>query len=220
VGCRLAEHGTPFYLSYARARDSAGNLGTMNFSDQLVSRFFADLSENVAQLIAMPAGADIGFMDTAMQSGMNWLDELLHSLGTCQVLIPLLSVPYLHSEWCGREWYAFSQRTSQALPGTGSSPRQGHIIPVLWAPVPFPLPSPVKEEMIFSPTSTPDRGLPGEYAAHGLYGLLRMGREDSYQIITWQLAVTVAKVYSNLQLKFRKFRVEDLQNAFDERPLV
>ena len=78
----------------------------------------------------------------------------------------------------------------------------------------------MKEELIFSPTGTPDRGLPGEYAAHGLYGLLRMGREDSYQIITWQLAVTVAKVYSNLQLKFREFKVEDLRNVFNERPLV
>lgn len=184
----------------------------------MATRFFSDLSENLGQLIARPAGSDLGFMDTGMQGGTSWVNELLHAMGTCQVLIALLSAPYLSSEWCGKEWYAFSQRTSQALPGTGTSFRQGHIIPVAWAPVPFPLPAPVNEGMIFSPTSTPDRDLPREYKAQGIYGLLRMGREDSYRIVTWQLAMLIAKIYHNQRLSFREFKLEDLRNVFDERP--
>lgn len=214
----MVDHGTPFFLSYARARNGAGNRGMAHFSDQMAREFFLDLSENIGQLIARPTGADLGFMDSGIQSGNNWVDEVLHAMGTCQVLIALLSAPYLSSEWCGKEWYAFSERTSQALPGTGTPPRQGHIIPVLWAPIPSPLPSPVKEEMIFYPTSTSNRDL--EYKTQGIYGLLRMGREDSYQKITWQLAMAIAKVYSNQRLRFREFRVEDLRNVFDERPRV
>jgi len=212
----VLDHGTPFFISYARAWGGSGNPDAAHPSDLMARRFYFDLSENVGQLISRKTGAEIGFMDTGMQGGMNWVDELLDAAGTCQVLIPLLSAPYLSREWCGMEWCAFSRRRVRRLPGAGAPPSQGHIIPVRWAPLPFALPSPVSEEMIFSPTGDPDPELPAKYKANGVYGLLRMGREDSYQIIVWQLAKLISKVYHSQRLSARKLRLEDLKNVFQE----
>jgi len=223
VGRAVPDHGTPFFLSYARARNNSSRKGKISFSDQMARRFYFDLSENVGQLISRRTGADVGFMgtgeqdgfiDTEMQGGRHWVDELLHAAGICQVLIPLLSAPYLSRAWCGKEWCAFTRRNPQSLPGMEPLPRQGHIIPVLWAPVTFALPSPVSKELIFSPAGTPDPDLPARYEANGVYGLLRMGQEDSYQIIAWQLAMLISKVYHSQQLEFCEFTLESLDNVF------
>jgi len=205
---------TPFFVSYARARDGSGNLGTVRISDQMTKRFFFDLVENVGQLISRTTGAEVGYMDTGTQAGADWRDELLHAAGTCQVLIALLSAPYLSSEWCGKEWCAFSQRTRQPLPGVAAAPRQGHIIPVIWAPLPYPLSPPVSKEMVFSPTGNPKSELPAEYKENGVYGLLRMEQKDSYQITVWQLARLISKIYHSQRLRSRKLRFEDLRDCF------
>lgn len=210
----MPDQRTPFFLSYARAEDGLGHPGTAPFSDQMARRFFLNLKEDVGQLISLATGADIGFMDTGMQGGMHLVDELLHAAGTCQVLIPLISAPYLSREWCGKEWCAFTKRSSQRMPGAEASPHQGHIVPVLWAPVRHPLPAPVRDELIFAPDNSPDPDLPAEYRANGLYGLLRMGREDSYKIVTWQLAMLISKIYHSRHLKVRRFVFEDLVDVF------
>ncbi len=216
VGHAVPDHGTPFFLSYARVRGGSGNPGVAHPSDQLAERFYFDLSENVAQLIVRKTGAEIGYMDTEVQGGVQWVDELLHAAGTCQVLIALLSAPYLSREWCGREWCAFSQRRVQRLPGKGVPLHQQHIIPLRWAPLPFKLPSPVSEDMIFAPAGHPDPELPAQYKVNGVYGLMRMGREDSYQIIVWQLAMHISKIYYHQRLRTRRFKLQDLHNAFQE----
>jgi hypothetical protein len=215
----LPDRGTPFFLSYARAEDSPSSVGEAHYSDQMAERFFFDLSENVGQLISRRTGADVGFIDTKVQGGMQWPYELLHAAGTCQVLVALLSAPYLSSKWCGIEWCAFSRRTAQRPPGTKPFRREGWIIPVRWAPMPFPLPSPVSEDMIFSPDNIPDPDLPARYRADGVFGLLRTGQEDSYQIIAWQLAKRISKIYHNQRLRSRRFRIEDLENVFQEAAL-
>jgi hypothetical protein len=205
------DHGTPFFLSYARA-------GEAGHSNKMAERFFFDLAENVGQLVSLRTGAEVGFMDTLVRGGRQWTDELLHALGVCQVLVPMLSAPYLASELCGKEWGAFSQRSVRRLPGTSASPDLGCIIPVIWAPVSGPLPSPVSERLIFAPGGRPNSGLPAEYRTNGVYGLMRMGQEDSYQIIVWQLAILIAKVFHSQRLEHRRFKLEDLRNAFrDER---
>jgi hypothetical protein len=214
----VPDHETPFFLSYARAKDGSRRPDVAHSSDQMTERFFRDLQEDIGQLISMRTGADIGFMDTGMRGGVRWVDELLHAAGTCQVLIALLSAPYLSCEWCGREWFAFKQRIPQKLPGTDASSRQGNIIPVIWAPVRFALPSPVSDEMIFSPTGDPDPDLPARYKANGVYGLMRMGREDSCRIITWQLAMLVSEVYYSQRLEVCEFQLEHLDNAFRGAP--
>ncbi len=98
----MPDHRTPFFLSYARARESPGHPGRAHISDQLAEQFFFDLEEDVGQLISRETGADIGFMDIGMQPGTHWADALLHAAGTCQVLIPLISAPYLYRDWCGK----------------------------------------------------------------------------------------------------------------------
>jgi hypothetical protein len=69
--------------------------------------------------------------------------------------------------------------------------------------------------MIFMPTSKPDPQLPAQYRENGIFGLLRMGREDSYHIIVWQLAMHVSKVYHSQQVEPQVFRLEDLHNIFE-----
>jgi hypothetical protein len=209
-----ANQETPFFVSYARARERSGRSGAPHFSDQLTRQFFFDLSEDVGQLISRTTGSDVGFMDTGMPGGTRWRDELLHAAGTCQVLIALVSAPYLSSKWCGMEWYAFSQRTPKQDADAAISPRQGHIVPVLWAPIPFAIPPPVCAELVFSPADDPDPGLPAEYKANGVYGLLRMKRKDSYQIVVWHLARLIADIYHNQVLEPREFEFEELKNAF------
>ena len=81
----------------------------------------------------------LGFMDQEMPGGMQWADELLHAAGTCQVLVALLSAPYLKSEWCGMEWHAFSQRTVTEAGGSAGFPAPGMHYPGAMGAVPLPL---------------------------------------------------------------------------------
>jgi len=209
-------HGPPFFLSYARAESRASGSGDAQYSDQMAERFYLDVAQNVDQLIGRRTGEEPGFMDTRIPGGMQWADELLRAAGTCQMLVALLSAPYLDSEWCGMEWCAFSRRSAVRLRGAKQFKRQGWIIPVHWAPVSFPLPSTVSHDMIFSPESKPDPGLPAEYRAEGVFGLLRMGQEHSYQIIAWHLAKRISNIYHSQHLRRRIFKQEDLKNCFQE----
>jgi hypothetical protein len=213
VGRAVPDHGTPFFLSYARASESSSTAGMARYSDQMTERFCFDLSENVRQLISLRPGSEFGFMDTGMQGGMHWTPELIDAIGTCQVLVALLSVPYLESEWCGMEWHAFSQRRAVRV-GSDLSRNQGCIIPVRWAPISCPLPPLVSKCMTFSPVSRRNPQLLAEYNANGIFGLLRAELEDSYSIIAWQLALLISKIYYGQHLQHRKFKLENLRNVF------
>jgi hypothetical protein len=104
------DYGSPFFLSYARAVKGPAMVGKVRDPDRYVKTFFQDLAENVGQLIALRADVPAGFMDQEIRGGVKWPDELMRVVGTCQVLVALLSPPYLESDWCGMEWHAFSQR--------------------------------------------------------------------------------------------------------------
>ena len=215
-GVRLVPvRGTPFFLSYARARDGSAHPGTARSPDLIAERLFDDLRENLGQLIALPTGADIGFIDRGMWGGTKWPAELAREVGTCQVLVALVSAPYMGSEWCGKEWYAFTNRVPRQLPGAQASNHHGCVIPVRWAPVELGMPSPLREDMFFTPDSAPEPDLPELYRQNGIFGILRMGLEDYYQIIAWQLSMLISKVYYSLHLEPRNFGPEDLKNAFE-----
>jgi hypothetical protein len=209
------DEGSPFFFSYAHAAERSPGGGAAHDPDQYVEQFFQDLSENVGQLISLRVGVDAGFMDREMRGGMQWPDELLHALGTCQVLVALLSVRYLKSEWCGKEWHAFSQRTVRRLESRKANPRQGCIIPVIWAPLPAALPTQISKELIFSPTRRPNPDVPGQYQENGIFGLLRMrGLKDAYDVVTWQLAMHISRVYYSQRVEFREFKDEELRSIF------
>jgi hypothetical protein len=213
----VADRGTPFFLSYAHADGNTSNPGVARLSDQMAEQFYYDLTQDVAQLISLPTGSDIGFMDVAgLRGGMDWTPELMLALGTCQVLVALVSAPYLSSRWCGMEWDAFSRRRIDQLPGAKPSPNQRCIIPVWWAPVRGALPSPIRQDMIFSPPrSRPLPDLPELYRRHGIFGLVRQGERDCYSAIVWHLARLIEDLYSCQHVRHRKFRPGSLRNVFE-----
>lgn len=202
-----SDYESPFFLSYAHVRgDSAGD------ADGYVKKFFDDLSDNVEVQISLPADVPVGYMDQTMQGGEEWTSELMHALGTCQILVALLSARYLKSEWCSREWRAFAQRTVRKRPGISVLPSQGCIIPVLWAPLRSPLPGHIKSRQLFSPDREPDSRVPRQYRDNGVFGLMRMGApNNSYEIVAWQLAKRIADIYHGQQVESREFDPADLR---------
>jgi TIR domain len=216
-GCLVLNEETPFFLSYPRIDAKLGDRGGERSSDRLVRQFYDDLCQDVAPLVHLQYGSDMGFIDIEdLPGGMNWHPELMRALGTCQVLVGLLSVPYLTSEWCGKEWHAFALRhkTSQA----SANPHQGCIIPVRWAPIAIELPAVVKDHVsIFTPTPTQrDPELPQRYRREGIFGLLQAGERDAVSEIVWQLAKLIQAIYYSQRLEPRHFEPHELENAFRE----
>jgi hypothetical protein len=205
--CVVPDDGSPFFLSYAGASDRSAAV-------RAVEEFFQDLAENVGQLIYLRPDVPAGFMDRKMRGGMKLTDELIHAMGACQVMVALLSARYLESEWCGKEWHAFSQRTVRRLPGRNAQPRQGCIIPVIWAPLPASLPSQISAELVFLPSRQPDPDVPDHYQENGIFGMMRGGLRNSYQIVTWQLAKHIAHIYHSQRTEARKFEPGELRNIF------
>jgi hypothetical protein len=161
----------------------------------------------------------MGFLDVeGMPAGTNWDPELRRALGNCQMLVALLSVPYLKSSWCGREWHAFESRARTVKAHAG--PNQSSIIPVRWAPIPegVKMPPVVADNInIFSPKATKKKPqLPQQYAVNGLFGLLHGREEDAANEIIWQLALLVQNIYYNQQLEPKDFEPDDLINVFEE----
>ena len=196
-----------FFLSYARGGRAPH-----------VADFFNDLSDDVAQLVGRPAGSDPGFMDRSMHSGALWLGELLHAVGTCQVFIALLCDPYVASEWCSKEWDAFSRRPVRSRDTDQVTNRTG-IVPVLWAPMPErPPPRVISSVQRFEP-----RGLKGEdisrlYQAEGVYGLKRLNHIDPYQCVVWHLAQAIAKFNFAHKVESLVLEPDDLRDIFREKP--
>jgi hypothetical protein len=201
----------PFFLSYAHAPEGQAGTAIVAGVGQHVEEFFKDLAVNVRHQIHLQAGVPAGFMDREMRGGMYWTDELLHAVGTCQVLVALLSAEYLTSPWCRMEWHAFAQRGLRKRPEAKPPPRQGCIIPVLWAPFHERVPKHMENTQLFSPDRDPEPRTPDHYKYNGVFGLLRMNRlRDSYEIVTWQLALHIAHIIHSQQTESRQFQVSDL----------
>jgi hypothetical protein len=214
---RLFNEETPFFLSYPRTAAKSGGRNGPRSSDQLVRTFFGDLCEEVAPLVHRPFGSHMGFIDVeGMPGGTNWYRELVHALGTCQVLVSLLSEPYLESEWCGREWHAFTLRKRTPIQGVNSSPFQECIIPVLWAPMARDVTVVAKGEVnIFLPQPTRRHPhLPPLYEQRGIFGLMRAREQGAVSEIVWQVAKLIQKIYYGQRLEPREFKPHELINIF------
>jgi TIR domain len=207
-----------FFLSYAHSAWQRSQ-GAQPDPNQRIAEFFDDLSENVAQLVARPPGADPGFMDRAIVGGTRWTPELLEAVGTCQVFVALLSHPYVSSEWCGKEWYAFSRRTVTSRAGDGTGHQTG-IIPVVWTPVPEArLPKVVRDVQRFSPRGLPGVNTPAGYETDGIFGLKNIGLDTIYQSVVWRLAQRIAEFHFGHMVEPRVVRENELRNVFREKPL-
>jgi TIR domain len=217
--------GSPFFLSYARAdesgladpRPASPRPGRNNGRDpdHYVVDFFHDLSENVSQLIPLRVGVAPGFMDQEMSGGVIWDDALIRELGTCQILVALLSVRYLQSNWCGKEWHAFKLRQVWPRQGRRQIPQQRNIIPVIWAPLADGLPAQISRELIFTPKRSPDPDVPIQYRENGIYGMLKMKQHDYCGVVTWQLAMHIRDVYLSQRAERREFKDGELLNFFE-----
>ncbi len=198
-----------FFLSYAHAAELRSQGGRER--NRLVIKFFRDLSENVGYLVSRPAGAD-----PAIAGGAHWTAELLEAIGTSQVFVALLSAQYFTSEWCSKEWHAFSQRDVISFAG-GRPDHQTAIIPVVWAPVPDDrIPPVVAQVQRFSPAALPHTNIAAQYKDHGIVGLLQMRRATAYQGVVWQLAQHIASFHYNHRVEPRTLRESDLRDIFLE----
>jgi hypothetical protein len=185
----LDASGAPiFFLSYARSRKASDSAGML---DEFVVRVFHDLIVDLAQLLPVLPGNDVGFMDTRLDGGELWERQLLQAVGTCQVFIPLLSTQYVaSSQWCAMEWDLFSRR--RAVSRTGSESAAESIVPILWTPLRESIPRPVSSVNLFVPGNIKGKDT---YRSNGLLGLIKIGDLDSYGTVIWALARHIAQLY-------------------------
>lgn len=205
-----------FFLSYARSGGSGSHTPQHELNQQVIT-FFNDLSENVAGLVSRRPGADPGFMDRTIRIGSQWTGELLQALGTCQVFVALLCGPYTTSQWCGMEWYAFSQRK---VADGREYDHQTAIIPAIWAPYPEELtPTAIRAVQRFSPSDLPNVDILGEYEKYGISGLMWMKRDISYRGVVWRLAQHIADFHHSYSVEPRTLRQDELRDTFQENQL-
>jgi hypothetical protein len=211
-------NGPLFFVSYSHS-PAAG--GTWSYGgDQNVRDFFELLSYFVSQLVPRRVGAeDPGFMDGLLNPGGEWSNELLQAIGTCQVFVALLNLPYTTSEWCGMEWYAFAQREVRLRSGEPTANRTA-FMPVIWAPWQRSdeLPKVIRDVHRFSPDNLPQPDVVGHYRHDGLLGLHQTGRHDAYRAVVWRLAQKIAAFQDAHVVEPRVLKREDLRNAFQEAP--
>ncbi len=218
----LAELAPLFFVSHALQALGRRYADARRERSLELVQFFDDLSENVAELVALSAGRDPGFLDRTIPGGTHWTGELLRAVGTCQAFVALLSPQYFASAWCGMEWNAFSLRTvARRAPGVLDSRRSGHytgIVLVNWTPVQArEIPPVVSAVQRFSPAGLPDPDIARQYESEGVFGLLRLGQDAAYEAVVWRLAQHIAENYYNYRVQPRIPQPSDLRDAFQER---
>ncbi|MEU6366413.1 TIR-like protein FxsC [Streptomyces sp. NPDC046931] len=186
-----------FYLSYAHTpRGDASALDP----NAPISRLFRDLNDHIRNLTGPPsdrarfgrgagAGLRAGFMDrSTIGVGQPWSEEMSDALATCRVFVPLYSPRYFTSNWCGREWAAFTHRRSHLRFDNSRSPSA--IVPILWTPIEArDLPLPAQQLQFVHPD------LGERYHELGLYGLTRIASfRTDYQRAVYRLAQRIVEV--------------------------
>jgi TIR domain len=207
----------PIFFSYAHAGEEL---------DRAAQSCYEELTSILQGLVKPPDGTGMGFFDIAgLPGGTRWEPELVAALGHCQVLVALLSPPYLKSEWCGKEWHAFTMRDkvprkeNEQGQSVTTVENQDPIVPLRWAPVPFALPAEVTRSQMFRPKQTDTyKNLPQQYERFGLFGLMYQGEKGAVRAILWDLAVRIQEIYYSHELLPRHFKPNELKNVFDEKP--
>lgn len=120
-----------------------------------------DLSQRVAPRLREADYGRGGFLDTTIDLGRKWPDELREALRTARVFVPLLSPAFFDSEFCGKEWAAFQQR----LAAQGDPPL---VLPVLFVPETDLRSIPG----VVAPVTRWTQDFGSEYLSRGLMGIL------------------------------------------------
>ncbi|WP_198171234.1 TIR-like protein FxsC [Actinoplanes awajinensis] len=182
-----------FFISYAHRPQRARPTRDAH----LVRDFYDTLYGHVDELLGLQAGQEAGFMDAEMDGGQRWSDDLAYAIGHCQVLVPLISPRFAGSEWCAREWHAFTRRPHRTFPTATSSHGATPIIPVSWTPFPIEqLPGEIRAVQLFTP-ALPQPEMARLYQSEGLYGLLQLGERglEVYEAVVWKLAQWIADAF-------------------------
>ena len=192
-----------FFLSYRRSEYQPGDGSD---PDIWVKKFYQDLCNDLHQLTSARVP---GYMDVQTPLGHVWPDELAEALCGCKVFVPLLTPGYFDSEWCGKEWVAFTQRMQMHAAAEGNAPAA--ILPVLWAPFRrYVLPSAVSDMQLVPP------GFPKAYEDQGFFGLIKLKRFSvAYTRSVLRMAQTIQQVAEETNLAACSVMAMDsLQNAF------
>lgn len=112
-----------FFFSYHR---SAYRPTDNADPDVWFKRLFNALCIDVAHVTGT---SNPGFMDTEMPLARNWPKALAEALACCRVFVPVLGPGYFTSEFCGKEWTAFTER---ARMHAGPDNLHAAMVPLLW----------------------------------------------------------------------------------------
>lgn len=167
----------PVFFSYAHIQPG-------DFDDnpnRAFHQFFDDIGKMLYHLT--PFGVDVAFADVSLRTGDAFANVLFQRLAQFRVFVPLLSLGYFESKWCGREWAAFEKRCE--LSNTAYPP----IVPILWnGQSDLELPQWFTERHLFD-DSTHDP----LYQLHGLFGL-QLVDPAAYKRIIYDLARRIGQV--------------------------
>jgi hypothetical protein len=163
-----------FFFSYHRSDRSSGK----GDPDRWARRLFDDLCDRVYNRTGTSNPA---FRDRQVSLASEWPGELAGALACCRVFVPVLWPPYFASDFCGKEWAAFTRRTVMHL-----GPHRAHaaMVPLLWSPFRLDeLPPQVSNLNLIPP------GLSQKYEDEGIFGLMTLQRhratyQDSLNLIT------------------------------------
>ena len=151
-------------------------------------RFFEDIGKMLYHLTTFRM--DVAFADVSLRTGDAFQKVLFERLAQFRVFVPLLSVRYFDSVWCGREWASFEKRCEQM--GKSSYPP---IVPILWNGLnDLSLPEWFTDRHLFD-DSTHD----ALYRQHGLFGLQLLHGED-YKAVVYDLARRIGAVSKSADL--------------------
>ncbi|MGD0703754.1 MAG: TIR-like protein FxsC [Trebonia sp.] len=171
-----------FFLSYARSDPLAGSSETD--PDELVERFFADLTNAVRRHASGGNEAVSGFFDRGIPVGSDWKHFITRAMSAAQVFVPLYSVGYLTNSWPGRELAYFRKRVMEAARGNPVR----RVVPVLWAPLAgFHDPPGLRESLSAGVTDA-------DYADNGLRALLKLRYDDAYLAVVNRLAAQIVEL--------------------------
>jgi hypothetical protein len=190
----------PFMLSYARpTRGTAADL-------EPVKQLFDDLHQEVGFISADLKDAESAGFDQEMPLGVLWQRRLSYYLANCRVLVALTSAPFFESDWCGKEWWVFTQR--KVVVSAPLKQDEFPLVPVVWVPMSGGM-HPVAKRLQYT-----NRHLPHSYARDGLLALSRRGGTD-YRVAVNHIATRICELMEHTAIESgRLVKIESAPNAF------
>ena len=149
--------------------------------DRWSRKLFDDLRDKVYNLVG---SSNPGFRDVQVPLAAEWPGELAEALASCRVFVPVLWPPYFTSEFCGKEWEAFTRR-ARMHPEHGAV--HAAMVPLLWSPFRLDELPPQFSNMNLIPP-----GLSQRYQDYGIYGLMTLkSNQRAYEDSLFALAKVI-----------------------------